>query len=92
MNTNTDEIEIDLWDLFKNITKKWKQILLVTIAGIVIAVPFALPKEKPTVESLKSSLDTDRAEYIEGIYDDYQAAQDKEKIIKENKHVRKRNQ
>ena len=84
MNTNTDEIEIDLWDLFKNIAKKWKEILLVTIAGIVIAVPFALPKEKPTVESLKSSLDTDRAEYVEGIYDDYQAAQDKEKIIKEN--------
>lgn len=84
MNTNTDEIEIDLLDLFKNIAKKWKQILLVTIAGIAIAVPFALPKEKPTVESLKSSLDPDRAEYIEGIYDDYQAAKDKEKIIKEN--------
>lgn len=84
MNTNTDEIEIDLWDLFKNIAKKWKQILLITIAGIAIAVPFALPKEKPTVESLKSSLDPDRAEYIEGIYDDYQTAQDKEKIIKED--------
>ena len=84
MNKNTDEIEIDLLDLFKNIAKKWKQILLVTIAGIAIAVPFALPNEKPTVESLKSSLDPDRAEYIEGIYDDYQAAQDKEKIIKEN--------
>lgn len=84
MNTNTDEIEIDLLDLFKNIAKKWKQILLVTIAGIVIAVPLALPKEKPTVESLKSSLDPDRAEYIEDIYDDYQAAQDKEKIIKED--------
>jgi len=84
VNKNTDEIEIDLLDLFKNIAKKWKQILLVTIAGIAIAVPFALPNEKPTVESLKSSLDPDRAEYIEGIYDDYQAAQDKEKIIKEN--------
>lgn len=84
MNTNTDEIEIDLWDLFKNISKKWKQILLVTIAGIAIAVPFALPKEKPTVESLKSSLEPDQAEDVEGVYSDYKIALDNEKIASKN--------
>ena len=82
MNTDTDEI--DLLDLFKNIAKKWKQILLVTIAGIAIAVPFALPKEKPTVESLKSSLDPDRAEYVEGVYSDYKIAFDNEQIASKN--------
>ena len=84
MNTDTDEIEIDLSDLFKNIARKWKQILIITVAGIAVAVPSALPKKQETVESLKAALEPDRAEYVESVYDDYIAAKDNEKLVKKN--------
>ncbi|WP_102343286.1 hypothetical protein [Galactobacillus timonensis] len=84
MNTDTDEIEIDLFDLFKNITKKWKQILIITVAGIAVAVPSALPKKQETVESLKAALEPDRVEYVEDIYSDYKIAFDNEQIASTN--------
>ena len=84
MNTDTDEIEIDLSDLFKNIARKWKQILVIMVAGIAVAVPSALPKKQETVESLKAALEPERAEYVESLYDDYTAAQDNEKLVKED--------
>ena len=67
MNTNTDEIEIDLSDLLINIAKKWKQILLITVAGIAVAMPSALPQQQETLETLKASLDPDRVEYVESV-------------------------
>lgn len=84
MNTDTDEIEIDLSDLFKNIATKWKQILIITVAGIAVAVPSALPKKQETVKSLKAALEPDRVEYVEGIYSDYKIAFDKEQIASTN--------
>ena len=80
MNTDTDEIEIDLSDLFKNIARKWKQILIITVAGIAVAVPSALPKQQETVDSLKAALEPDRAESMGSVYDDYTAAQDNDKL------------
>lgn len=84
MNTDTDEIEIDLSDLFKNIARKWKQILIITVAGIAVAVPSALPKKQETVKSLKAALEPDRVEYVEGIYSDYKIAFDNEQIASTN--------
>lgn len=84
MNTDTDEIEIDLFDLFKNIARKWKQILIITVAGIAVAVPSALPKKQETVESLKAALEPDRVEYVEDIYSDYKIAFDNEQIASTN--------
>lgn len=84
MNTDNDEIEIDISDLIKNIAKKWKQIFIITVAGIAVAVPSALPKQQETVESLKAALEPDKAEYVESVYDDYTAARDNEKLVKED--------
>ena len=84
MNTDTNEIEIDLSDLFKNIARKWKQILIITVAGIAVAVPSALPKKQETVESLKAALEPDRVEYVEDIYSDYKIAFDNEQIASTN--------
>lgn len=84
MNTDTDEIEIDLSDLLKNIARKWKQILVITVAGIAIAVPSALPKKQEAVETLKAALKPDRAEYVEDLYSDYKIAFDNEQIASTN--------
>jgi len=84
VNTDTDEIEIDLSDLLKNIARKWKQILVITVAGIAVAVPFALPKKQEAVESLKAALEPDRAEYVEDLYSDYKIAFDNEQIASTN--------
>lgn len=84
MNTDTDEIEIDLSDLFKNIARKWKQILIITVAGIAIAVPYALPKKQEAVETLKAALKPGRAEYVEDLYSDYKIAFDNEQIASTN--------